>query len=190
MRYGGRLIDERELPRDQPCRMDASAYTSAGPLSRQLPRRAGAVGTSSRVVSPTGSTGVDDSFAGSAASPDASDGVWTRVRCLGHQRNRRHPLVSPTTCWCTSSGCASRRQNSKERSTKSSGKPARSSKICSSVGAKGGVIKAERTKVGYARSGTDAAAESRRARQSSRPHRGDDGPAGVRASPTVSVPHR
>jgi hypothetical protein len=62
--------------------------------------------------------------------------------CLGHRRSRRSPLIRPRTYSCTSSsGYASRRQNSKERSRKSSGRSRRSSKNCASARPKGGVTK-------------------------------------------------
>ena len=46
-----------------------------------------------------------------------------------------------------SSGSANKRKNSKERSRKSSGRPARSSKSCTSVRPKGGGMEDEWTKV-------------------------------------------
>ena len=83
----------------------------------------------------------------SEASRDASDGGWTRRPCLGHRRNSRSPPVSLSAYSCTSSGYASRRKNSKERSRKNSGRAARSSKSCTSARPKGGVMEDEWTRV-------------------------------------------
>ena len=83
----------------------------------------------------------------SDAPRDACDGGGPLRSCLGHRRNRRPPLVSQRTCSCASCDSASRRKNSKERSKKSSGRPARSSKSCASVRPKGGGVEDEWAKV-------------------------------------------